>query len=137
MSQENVETIARLYDEVLSRGREGISLENAEFFDPEIEVRQSRSLVGTAGTFRGYDGLRQSIRETFEAFSDCRFARKRLMDIGDQVVAITEVVAQGKESGVDVRETIAHVWTLRAGRIVIWEVYWDPAEALEAAGLSE
>ncbi len=137
MSEENVEIVARLYDEVLSRGRKGLTPESLEFFDPEIELRQSKSVVGTKGTFHGYDGLRQATRETFEAFSDCRFARKRLMDIGDQVVAITEVVAQGKESGVDVRETIAHVWTLRAGRIVIWKVYWNPAEALEAVGISE
>jgi ketosteroid isomerase-like protein len=135
MSRENVEVVARLYDEVLSRGREAVSPDNLEFFDPEIEIRQSESLVGTKGTFNGYGGLRHVIRETFEAFSDVRFTRKRLIASGDQVVAVVEVRAQGKGSGVEVRDTIGHVWTLRAGRIVIWQVYWDPAEALEAAGL--
>ncbi len=43
----------------------------------------------------------------------------------------------GRESGVEVRETAAHVWTLKGGRIIAWHVYMDPAEALEAVGLSE
>ena len=31
----------------------------------------------------------------------------------------------------------SHVWTLREGKIVRVRVHWEPAEALEAAGLSE
>jgi ketosteroid isomerase-like protein len=38
---------------------------------------------------------------------------------------------------VEVNERVAHVWTLRGGRIVAWHVYMDPTEALEVAGLSE
>jgi len=32
---------------------------------------------------------------------------------------------------------VAHVWTLRGGRIIAWHVYLDPAKALEAVGLRE
>ena len=137
MSRENVETITRLYDEVLSKGPEAISPERLEFFDPEVEVRQTVSLVGTRGTFHGYDGLLELIREVLEVFRDVRFEPKRLIDCGDQVVAVVEVRALGRESGVETRETVAHVWTLRAGRIVVWQVYWDPEQALEAVGLAE
>ncbi len=137
MSQENLETITRLYDEVLSKGPEAISPERLEFFDPEVEVRQTVSLVGTKETFHGYDGLLELIREVLEVFRDVRFEPKRLIDCGDQIVAVVEVSAEGKESGVAVRETIAHVWTLRAARIVVWQVYLDVAEALEAVGLRE
>jgi hypothetical protein len=41
-----------------------------EFFDPAVELRQSASLLGTAGTFHGYDGLARSARELFETFRD-------------------------------------------------------------------
>jgi len=94
-------------------------------------------LVGTKGTFHGYEGLAQVTREVFEVFSDCRFVPQRLVDSGDQVVAVVEVRALGRDSGVETRETVAHVWTLRAGRIVVWQVYWDPEQALEAVGLRE
>ena len=35
-----------------------------------------------------------------------------------------------------ITETVAHVWTLKAGRIRAWHVYLDPVFALEAVGLS-
>jgi ketosteroid isomerase-like protein len=61
----------------------------------------------------------------------------QLVDAGDQVVATVEFRGIGKESGVSVTETVAHVWTLKSGWITAWQVYLDPAEALEAVGLSE
>ena len=93
MSRENVETIARLYDEFLAKPERLASPELLAFFDPAVEIHQSESLLGTQGI--------------------------------------------GKESGIRVSETVAHVWTLKGGRIMAWDVYLDPAEGLEAVGLSE
>jgi ketosteroid isomerase-like protein len=61
----------------------------------------------------------------------------RFIDGGEHVVAIFEARAYGKHSDVEVNLTGAHLWTLREGRIIAWHVYFDPAEALEAVGLSE
>jgi len=46
-------------------------------------------------------------------------------------------VARGKASGVEVDARGGHVWTLRAGRVVRWQVFGTKQEALEAAGLRE
>jgi ketosteroid isomerase-like protein len=59
------------------------------------------------------------------------------VDAGDEVVATVEFRAIGKESGARVVQNVAHVWTLRGGRIIAWHVYLDPAKALEAVGLRE
>ena len=137
MSQENVETITRLYDEFLGRP-EGVSDPALlQFFDPAVEVRQSASIIGTEGTFHGYDGLARSARELFESFRDIHLVPIRFIDGGDHVVATVDTRAYGKHSGVEVHERVAHVWTLRGGRIVAWHVYMDPTQALEAVGLSE
>ena len=137
MSQENVETIARLYDEFLAKPERLTSGELLAFFDPAVEIHQSESFFGTQGTFHGYDGLRRSGREVFETFSDAHYVPKRLVDGGDQVVATVEFRAIGKQSGVSIAETVAHVWTLKSGRIIAWHVYLEPAKALEAVGLRE
>jgi ketosteroid isomerase-like protein len=137
MSQENVQTIARLYHEFLARPDRLSDPALLGFFDPGVEVHQSDSLLGTQGTFHGYDGLRRSAREVFETFSDAHWLPKRLVDAGDEVVATVEFRAIGKESGARVVENVAHVWTLRGGRIIAWHVYLDPAKALEAVGLRE
>ena len=137
MSQENVEIIARLYENFLAKPERLMSPEILEFFDPAVEIRQSASILGTEGTFHGYEGLLQSAREVIESFHDVQFVPQGITDAGDQVVATVEFRGTGKESGVEVRQTVAHVWVLRADRIVAWHVYFDPATALEAVGLSE
>ena len=137
MSQENVETIARLYDEFLGRPERVIDPAILQFFDPAVELRQSASFFGTEGTFHGYDGLVRSAREVFETFRDLHWVPIRLLDVGDRVVATVEARGYGKHSEVEVNATIGHVWTLRGGLIVAWHIFMDPTEALEAAGLRE
>jgi len=137
MSQENVATITRLYDEFLSRPERVFDPGIFQFFDPAVELRQSASFLGTEGTFHGYDGLARSAREVFETFRDLHWVPIRLIASGDQVVAIFEARGYGKHSGVAVNVRGGHVWTLRGGRIVAWHIYMDPTQALEAAGLSE
>ena len=137
MSQENVETITRLYDEFLARPERVSDPGLLQFFDPAVEIRQSASMLGSEGTFHGYDGVARSGREVFETFRDAHWVPIRLVDGGDHVVATVEFRAYGRHSGVEVNERVAHVWTLRGGRIVAWHVYMDPTQALEAVGLSE
>jgi hypothetical protein len=69
MSQENVETIAPLYDEFLAKPDRLTSPELVAFFDPAVEVHHSESLLGTQGTFHGHGGLGRAAREMFDAFS--------------------------------------------------------------------
>jgi ketosteroid isomerase-like protein len=108
-----------------------------QFFDPGVEIQQSASFLGTEGTFHGYDGLARSAREAFEVFRDLHWVPTRLIDAGDHVVATVEARGYGRKSDVEVNERVAHVWTLRGGRIVAWHVYMDMSQALEAAGLPE
>jgi hypothetical protein len=70
MSQENVKTIARLYDEFLAKPERLASREQLAFFDPAVELHQSESILGTEGAFHGYDGLGRATREIFEVFSE-------------------------------------------------------------------
>ena len=133
MSQQNLDTIARLYDEFLARPERLMSVEILEFFDPEVEVRQSASILGTEGTFHGYEGLVQSAREVIEPFQDVRFVPQGIADEGDQVVAAVEFRGTGRESGVDVRQAATHVWTLRDGRIVTWQVQMDTVQGPSAS----
>ena len=44
MSQENVEIIARLYENFLARPERLLSPEILEFFDPAVEIRQTASI---------------------------------------------------------------------------------------------
>ena len=60
---------------------------------------------------------------------------EEFLDAGDLVVVLIRWRGRGKESGVDVEAEGAHLWQLRDGKAVRWDVYRDRARALAAAGL--
>jgi ketosteroid isomerase-like protein len=133
MSQENVETLRRLY------GRWAVGDLSAHCFDPEVEY----SRIGPAtpdmeGRWLGRDEMLPAIREYVRTFSDLRIEAERIIDLdGDRVLVLSRHTAHGKQSGVPIAHELGELFTLRDGKIVRWDSYWNPAEALEAAGLFE
>ena len=71
----------------------------------------------------------------FATFSEAHYVPKRLVDGGDQVVATVEFRGIGKEGGVSIAETVAHVWTLKGTDHRL--ACLPGAKALEAVGLRE
>jgi ketosteroid isomerase-like protein len=119
---DNVEIIRRLYSEFLSAPEQLTAPEMLEFFDRDVVVEQSASLLGTEGTFRGHEGLARAARESFADFRDLHWVPQRIEAAGDQVVATVESRGFGKVSGVPVSMVTVHTWTLRDGRVVRWHV---------------
>jgi ketosteroid isomerase-like protein len=64
---------------------------------------------------------------------------ERFIDAGhDRVLVFSREGGRGKESGAEVQTHLtAHLWTLRDGKAIRMQSYWERAEALEAVGLSE
>ena len=138
MSRENDETIRHLYDRLMTSGalQDSAAAEIVpEFFDPAVEVRQSSSVLGTAGIFRGYRGLAEAAREVVQAFADVDFAPERVEASGDHVAVAVRMRATGRLSGAAVEMHLGHVWTLRHGRVMRFEVFDSPADAFGSVGL--
>ena len=139
MSEENVEIIEQLYERVIAAGK----LEDRaaarlvpEFFDPEVHLRQMSAFVDTTGDFYGYPGLVDSTRELVRSFSNLGFVPEEIRTAGDQVAAVALATGTGRRSGAAFEKRVGHLFTLREGRVVRWEVFDDPADAFRAAGLS-
>jgi ketosteroid isomerase-like protein len=62
---------------------------------------------------------------------------KEVFPVGDRVVARADWGGSGRASGIDLRSSLTSICTIRAGRIVKIEWFFDHAQALEAVGLSE
>ena len=76
--------------------------------------------------------------EYLRAFSDLRIEAERIIDLsGDRVLVLSRQTARGKQSGVPIEHEFGDVFTLRDGRVVRLESYWNRADAIRAAGLSE
>jgi ketosteroid isomerase-like protein len=131
VSQKNVEIV-----------RAGFEVWNAgdmdafrELFDPDVILRMPEGwpepgpYVGLEAVMRQLEQQRDTWdADTFELISD-------FIDAADRVVVrvIWRGAGQGPESNIE----FTGVYTVRKGRILSIEHFWDHAEALEAVGLSE
>ena len=105
-------------------------------FDPELELRQHPDIIiGTKGTFRGYEGFVAATEELFEALSRVEFEPQKEFVRGEIVVFDVRAVATGRASGARADVRVGHLWELRDGLVTRWIVYPTLDEALEAAGL--
>jgi ketosteroid isomerase-like protein len=85
--------------------------------------------------FRGRDGLKRWVVRTREVWGEWRFEVERFIDMGERVVVLVHLVAEGGQSGVRLERDTAHVWTIADGKVTRCEVHLDRAEALRALRL--
>ncbi len=128
MSERNVELVKTAYD-AFNRG------EMRTFFDAlDREIEWKPDVEGIDPETRsGHDGVESYFSTRFEVWDHLREIPEELIDAGDCVVAIVSSQSRGKGSGVEVTERVAHVWTLRKGKAVRFEVFGDREAAIAAA----
>lgn len=131
MSQENVDVVRRGYAHFVATGD----------LDPEVVAPD---LLWDMSNFRGWpeqqtyegiEGARTFLRDWGEAWEDWEVEVDAFHDAGDKVVAIVHQRGRSKGTGLQVEMHFGQVWTVRDGRQTHMEMYAEPAEALEAAGL--
>jgi ketosteroid isomerase-like protein len=133
MSLENVAVMRRMYEAWNSGDMAAL----AEVFDPEVEVRPALSTFMASAVYRGHDGIAAWYAETNEPWADLQAVPQRFIETGDRIVVVVGLQARVPGGRVDIDAEIAHVVTIRDGRIVRLDGYEEPAAALQATGLSE
>ena len=135
MSQKNVEIVRRVAEAFNRRDVSGM----VEEHDPDVEWHPAMqtSLGGEATVYRGHEGIRAMMRDFYEVFAEIHVDVSEIRDIGDRAVLIGRLRVRGKESGVETESPAAYVVDLGNSKVIQVRTYLDPAEALEAVGLSE
>ena len=130
MSQENVEIVRAGFD----AWNAGDMNAYGDLLDSEVTVRTPRGWP-EPGPFVGREAaLRQFklFRDAWDA--DAAEPNADFMEVGDRVLA--SFFWRGSGHGPDASREIWCLYTLRAGKHLAFEFFWDKAEAREAAGLS-
>ena len=139
MSEENVEVVRRAFSEFqagLAGGNPAAPFDSGTAA-PDAEWVLPVDAPGMRPVYRGREGFMEFMRTWTEDF-DWTIALEQVIDAGDgRVVVQTHQRATGKGSGVPVELHMGAVWTVESGQVTRMENFFDPAEALEAAGLSE
>jgi ketosteroid isomerase-like protein len=138
MSEENVELVRRGYELFNAGGPQALIA--AGMWSREIVYDFSPSEIPGLGVYRGYDEVRAFFKEDWFAafpFDEWEVVLDKLIDHGDQVIAVHHQRGLGASSGVVAELEQAIIFTLRDGKVLRAEIYGDPEQALNAAGLSE
>ena len=131
MSQADRETALEAYTAATARPKPDFETIN-RLFDPEHVFVPLTAQVDTR-EFHGAAGFRE-----FTDLRDWEGTIEAAVDIGrGKVLLVTQGQYRGSSSGASVPLRSWIVSTLRGGKVLRTELYLDPGQALEAAGLSE
>ena len=131
MSEENVEVFRAVFETWNAGDMDGF----CELYDPDVVMRAPEGwpergpFFGREAVMRQWHQYRETWdTDTVEPISD-------FVEVGDRV--IVRQVAQFENRGPETHLELTNVVTLRKGRIIYQEFFWDHVEALETLGLSE
>jgi ketosteroid isomerase-like protein len=132
MSQENVEIVRRIYDEIVTRP-EAVR----ELYASDYEM-DTTDIAPDVGVIRGFDAALEALRPYFETFEDFYIEIEEVVHADEESV-VTEVHDGGRMPGSDseVRNHRFHVFAFRDGKLVRFSSHLDRNRALEAARLWE
>jgi ketosteroid isomerase-like protein len=134
MSQENVKVVKRANEFLERRDWQGMT----DLFDPNVELHGTVGGLEEGQIRRGVSQITRAFdTEDDEVWDEHRIEPQEFVDAGDRVVVLQREYQRGKGSGVELVIDTATIIDVRDGRIVRMQGYMNPAEALEAVGLSE
>jgi ketosteroid isomerase-like protein len=127
MSSENVDVMRRALEAVARRDYQAVVAD----IHPEVEIDDTDIPEST-----GTDSFLEWVERWDVAFKSWRFEDVEIRAAGDeQVIALFQMVATGKESGIELSRPDAVVASFRDGNVVKVGYYNDQAVALQAVGL--
>jgi ketosteroid isomerase-like protein len=95
--------------------------------DFELDVTDR---VFNPATYHGAEGLQQFFAEVDELWESMDMTVERLVERGDEVLALLLVNITGRGSGLQLQDRIAQHWTARDGKLVRMRVRADQDAAL-------
>ena len=133
MSEENVEIVREAAEIFNAEGPEAAA---RRFFAEDIEF-QDPPESPSPRVARGREAVREQFNSFNQAWKEHRTEPQEIRAVGtDKVLLVTVEHFTGRD-GIEVEAPSAAVFTLRDGKIIRWQAFWEKQRALEAAGLSE
>jgi ketosteroid isomerase-like protein len=139
MSQANVDlarTGIAAINETFKSGDMGPWTRHVEAaFDPEV-VLEMGSGAFTEGEWRGHPGLVQYLASAMDVLEDMWIRADDVVDVSDELlVVLVTFGGHARHTGLKVENSLTHVFRMRAGTVMRWQVFEGRKPALEAIGL--
>jgi ketosteroid isomerase-like protein len=126
---DGADLLRRTYDALEQRDFAAL----AELADPDLEMDLTERVLNPS-TYRGAEGLLKFLGEIDELWTSMKIEVERVVERGDELLAVLLVSLVGRGSGVEMESRIAQRWTLRDGKLAHMKLYVDPDAALAEFG---
>jgi ketosteroid isomerase-like protein len=123
--------LRRLYAAAVREDVDGV----VALLHPEYEFFPEAAAV-MEPAYRGHEGARRYFTEAFEAWEILELNVERVLDAGDNVVALFEMRNRGRGSGIELTGRWAELWEAQGTDLVRSRFYQSHDEALSAAALA-
>ncbi len=130
MPRDNIDVVRSVYDAWARGDFPG----PADLLDDEVEYVNPVGAV-EPGTRHGLAAFHRAVEKTLEGWETWQMDPDRYEANGDRVAVVVRYRAKGRGSGVEVEGRESAMWTVRDGRVVRYEWFHGPADALRALGL--
>jgi ketosteroid isomerase-like protein len=132
-SQADADTIRRAFETWNEEGAEAV----VERFWTEDAVYREMPGWPDAGVFRGRAAVLERMRSLVEFLGPIEVQLEELIEADDgRLVAIVRMVGETSEPSTSYTQSFAVVHRMREGRVAEADYYLDPAQALDATGIS-
>jgi ketosteroid isomerase-like protein len=106
-------------------------------FDPEI-VLETGAGAFTEGEWRGHAGAVKYIASAMEVLDNMWLRADEIIDVDDELLVIAVTFGgHARYTGIDVENSVAHVFGVQAGKVTSWQVFLSRQQALEAVGVAD
>ena len=105
--------------------------------DSEYELVGGFADIVGQTVLRGPDGIRRFYTDWFATFTTTRVEPRTFLQAGDRLVVLSDVEMTAEGSDAPVKLAIGQIYSFKDGAINRVASYYDPQEALAAAGLPQ
>jgi ketosteroid isomerase-like protein len=133
VSQENIEVVKQLTDAFHRRDIDAF----ANLTTPDVEWVPVFAAQVEGTVYKGRRGIEAFLREVSETWDDFRPVPEQYRDLGNRVLGLGRLSAQGRNSGAAIDAPWAGIFDFRAAKIFRIRTYLDHSEALKALGLED
>jgi ketosteroid isomerase-like protein len=132
-SRENVALLRRFYESFNQGDLDSV----LELCTEDVEVYKDPEVVEVVAalTPRGQERVAQYLRGWLDSWSDYHARPQKFLQSGQEVAALTQLRARGKNSQFEIKGDMADVFTVRDGRISRFRLYVERTDALASLGI--
>jgi ketosteroid isomerase-like protein len=133
-SADNVELLRRFYESFNQKDLDSV----LELCTDDVEVYKDPEVVEMVAAFtpRGQERVAQYLRGWLDSWDDYHARPEEFLQAGEEVAALTQARARGRNSQFEIEGEMADVFTVREGRIARFRLYVQRHTALDALGIA-